>query len=217
MKKQIAAGVTLALVSLLTGPAWAKGDTTKEVRKEASKSGQKRSSQSTHRVKGKKPSAPFGRKVHHLPGPSLKIVFSHTPYYLHAGLYYRLHNGVYTVVRPPVGLTIQVLPSGYRRVKHGPHLYFVFQGVYYIHLPETNEYQVVEAPNEEALEEVQGDDSPAPDNSDTAGSVYDALPEGAVSTVVDGITLFQLGDLYFVPLSRNGQVVYLAVRLDGPE
>ncbi|MCK9173346.1 MAG: SH3 domain-containing protein [Desulfuromonas thiophila] len=87
----------------------------------------------------------FGREVRRPPQGARRL---HSPrygvHYVHRGTFYRpLHHG-YRVVRPPVGLVVNWLPTGYVMLNVAGLNYAYYDGIYY--QPMASGYRVVEAP-----------------------------------------------------------------------
>ena len=70
-------------------------------------------------------------------------------YYYHGGKFYRKNSTGFAVVTGPVGLRIKVLPAGHWTVYVGSVPFYYYYGTYYRFDPDTEEYIVVDAPEEE--------------------------------------------------------------------
>lgn len=83
------------------------------------------------------------RVVRQLPPRAHRVVVAGVPYWIDAGIYYRLENDGYIVVSAPV---VRVLPRHYRVVVIGGIAYYVADGVYY--RSSAGGYIIVEKPIE---------------------------------------------------------------------
>ncbi|WP_459212381.1 DUF6515 family protein [Aquimarina rhabdastrellae] len=129
--------------------------------------------------------APRVTVVRTRPRNAVVVSYGGVSFHYKSGRYYRYNNGKYIVVTPPIGIRINVLPVGYTSVIIGGSTYYYYQGIYYISIPDTNEYERVEAP-QEAL-------------------VY-ILPEDTEEVVIDGKTYYESNDtLYKVVLTPDGK------------
>ena len=70
-------------------------------------------------------------------------------YYYHGGKFYKKKSAGFAVVAGPIGARIKVLPAGHRTVYVGPVPFYYFYGTYYRFDPDTEEYIIVDAPEED--------------------------------------------------------------------
>lgn len=68
-------------------------------------------------------------------------------YYFHGGVWYRPWGPRYLVVRPPLGIGIEVLPPFYTTVWFGGIPYYYADDTYYLWEPARREYVVTEPPS----------------------------------------------------------------------
>lgn len=129
-----------------------------------------------------------------LPRSFVTINFGGFPYYYNSGLFYGLYGGYYEPLFPPPGITIRILPFGYRRIFIGADLFYYFNGIYYRNR-DKNTYEVVDAP---------------------MGATVSSLPKGAKSVVLNGEKLYELNGTYYKE-DRNykGETVYTVVGKNG--
>jgi len=73
------------------------------------------------------------------------IVDDRHVFYRGGAFYDRGPNG-YVVVTAPVGARIDVLPVGYKVIRHNRAKFYVFRGIYYKFIPREKIYVVVNAP-----------------------------------------------------------------------
>lgn len=127
-------------------------------------------------------------------GPFVSINFGGMPYRYQGGFFYRPFGTAIRVVVPPVGIVINTMPRGYRRVYAGPDLYYYYNGIYY--RPQAGRgYEVVAPP---------------------LGAELDQLPPGARVTVIDGQKYYELnGTFYEETVNERGEAVYLVAGTDG--
>ena len=81
------------------------------------------------------------RVLHKPPVGARRVVVSGIPYWIHAGIYYRLEHDGYVIVSAPV---IRVLPRHHRVVFIGGLVYYIADDVYY--RPAPGGYIIVEKP-----------------------------------------------------------------------
>ncbi len=144
-----------------------------------------------------------GHRLHILPREAIAIRHRGVEYRYHAGIYYRHMGDDYSVVLPPPGLIIHSLPSHPDTLFFDAETYYVVEGVYYQR--SGNNYVIVEAP-------ISG--AQASSESYEASKHYSALPDGAKPVKIENTQYFAYGGLFFLPQSSDGQVTYLAVKLN---
>jgi Ni/Co efflux regulator RcnB len=62
------------------------------------------------------------------------------------GAFYERRPSGYAVVDAPIGARIEILPGGYKIIRHNRLKYYLFGGIYYRFLPRERVYVVVSAP-----------------------------------------------------------------------
>ncbi len=155
----------------------------------------------------RKPTYFVGHTVNQIPGTSISLSVGNRHVWFHLGTFFEHYERGYRVVRAPVGLSMITLPPGYRRMVIGGNTYFYLEGNYYLYDGRLNHYVVVEPPNV-INEPVVYDGEYHP------GEVYSRLPLGARPIEINGIQYFKYQTLYFLPQVIDGEVSYLALRLD---
>ncbi|WP_340679385.1 DUF6515 family protein [Paraglaciecola sp.] len=68
--------------------------------------------------------------------------------YVADGIFYQKSSQGYEVIAAPIGVWLDELPTQHRVVHYQSHDYFESKGTWYHLSPDTNEYQVVAAPND---------------------------------------------------------------------
>jgi uncharacterized protein DUF6515 len=86
----------------------------------------------------------IGYSVAALPAGHVAITFRGSPFFFHAGVWYRRSGPSFIVVRPPIGIIVPVLPPAYSTVWVGTLPYYYADDVFYEQVP--GGYSVVEAP-----------------------------------------------------------------------
>lgn len=94
-----------------------------------------------------------GTVVRSLPRGHVVVPHRTSRYYFYDGIWYRPSGVSFSVVLPPIGLTVPVLPRYYSTVWVGPVPYYYAAGAYYNWWPERNTYVVVEPPPEQQVVE----------------------------------------------------------------
>jgi len=74
------------------------------------------------------------------------IVVKDRHYFYRGGAFYDRGPNGYVVATAPIGASIDVLPGGYRVVRHNRIKYYVYGGIYYRFMPHDHAYVVVSAP-----------------------------------------------------------------------
>lgn len=92
-----------------------------------------------------------GKYRRQLPRRSHSILHRGSRYYYHGGVWYNPYRQGYRVVRPPIGLTVSILPPFYTRVWVGGIPYYYAAGTYYLWEPHNHVYQVVDEPKDEQV------------------------------------------------------------------
>lgn len=99
---------------------------------------------------------PRGTVVKSLPRGHRIVPYRHSNFYFHSGIWYRSLDRHFSVVLPPVGLAVPVLPPYYSTVWVGGLPYYYAGGVYYIWHPEERSYIVTSSPPQAEVIEEQG-------------------------------------------------------------
>lgn len=126
-------------------------------------------------------------------------VYNGVNYHYANGIYYRPYQGGYTVVRPPIGIHINVLPAGFASITFGGIPYYYLGDVYYVQ-QQPNVYQVVEKPAGLIV----------PDHP--ASEMISQLPNSAESIIINGKHYYRINDTYYEKIvSENGESAYRTV------
>jgi uncharacterized protein DUF6515 len=126
-----------------------------------------------------------GRRVY-LNRPSVVLSFGGNPYNYLDGNFYRPYGSYFEMVIPPVGIHVNLLPRGYRRVWVGPNDYYYYQGTFYRHSEDY--YEVIAPP---------------------VGAEVAELPEGATAIVIDNKKYYQFQGIYFKEtIKQDGEIWY---------
>ncbi|SIS99208.1 DUF6515 family protein [Neptunomonas antarctica] len=144
-----------------------------------------------------------GHSMHTLPRGAIAIHHGGIEYRYHTGIYYRHMGDDYRVVLPPPGLIIHSRLPHPDTIFIDDETYYVVEGVYYQR--SGNNYMVVKAPINSAQTNSEGY---------KAGQHYAVLPDGAKPVKIDNTQYFAYSGLFFLPQSSDGQVTYLAVKLN---
>lgn len=81
------------------------------------------------------------------PRGAKKIIYKNVNYHFVDGVFYKHRDKKYIVVKPPIGLTVKVLPSHAKILHIAGIKYHYYYGNYYRYLPELQVYEVVDNPN----------------------------------------------------------------------
>lgn len=100
-----------------------------------------------------------GHVVKSLPRGTHTVVHHRTRYYYDGGIWYRPSGVYFSVVAPPIGVVVPVLPPSYATVWVGSVPYYYAGGAYYAWYPEYRGYMVTEPPDEGRIFE----EPPVPD------------------------------------------------------
>lgn len=134
-----------------------------------------------------------GATVAILPQRTVIIKHHNSNYHYRDGIFYRPLNGNYTVVAPPVGIHVSMLPPNPYQVILTGHAYYYYYGSYYIPLQNGAGYEVVAPP---------------------LGAKVDALPDGYEVFDLEGMIYYRLDETYYkAVLEPNGYVAYEVVRI----
>jgi hypothetical protein len=125
--------------------------------------------------------------------PSIFINFGGYRYTYYDGIFYRPWGSYYTIVAPPLGIHIGMLPYGYRTFYLGDDDYYYYNGIYYRHYDDY--YEVVTPP---------------------IGAEVAEIPDGARPLVIDGHKYYEYNGTYYreTPHS-NGEMWYTIMGKDG--
>ncbi|MEP6711474.1 MAG: DUF6515 family protein [Ferruginibacter sp.] len=109
------------------------------------------------------------------------------------GNYYRPYNNSFIVVGAPIGIFINTLPFGYRRIVVRDNPYYYYNGTYYDQRADNN-YSVVAPP---------------------LGAVVESIPEGYETIVVDGQTYYNVDGVQYKPVVQdNGEIWYEVIKVN---
>lgn len=89
-----------------------------------------------------------GYEVRHLPPRHRSVDYHGTRYYYGEGVWYRSSGVYFSVVAPPIGVVVPVLPRYYSTVWVGADPYYYADGAYYRWVPAQRGYLVVDPPDE---------------------------------------------------------------------
>jgi hypothetical protein len=137
------------------------------------------------------------------------------PYYYGGGYFYGYNNGQYTVVEPPVGASVDSLPSDAQSIVINGQQYYELNGVYY--KPVTKDDGTV-------VYEVTGKDGQL--NTDSTGNstvmpkvgdIVSTLPPDCRKVTLNGVTYYVSADgiYYQETKDSNNKKAYKIVGLDG--
>lgn len=131
---------------------------------------------------------PWGTTVVTLPRYRT-VVVGPTTYYVDGGVYYvRERPDRYVVVRPPIGVAVEAIPSDYQEVVIGDDTYYYYEDVYY-----DTSMHVVDVP---------------------FGGFITYLPPRYEVVPVRGVQYYRVGPAYYRPIVREGRTAYLRVKID---
>jgi hypothetical protein len=123
-------------------------------------------------------------------GPRTMYPYHGINYYYSSGYYYRPYGSYLQVVAPPIGISIGILPRGYRSVYVGGSPYYYYGGTYYRPGQKANTYDVVDAP---------------------VGASVPELPQDAKVTVINGQKYYELDGTYYKEEIRNNSELWYTV------
>lgn len=132
---------------------------------------------------------PFGFFLPYLSVNAFRFYLGSQWYYYDDGCYYLPYQGGYSVVPPPIGAVVNYLPDGYETLMVGNQTYYYFAGAFYVYNGQN--YQVVPAP---------------------LGAIIYQLPSGAVEQNINGEDLLVYNNVYYQPISQDGQDAYEVVQ-----
>ncbi|PZR25949.1 MAG: hypothetical protein DI535_16055 [Citrobacter freundii] len=128
-------------------------------------------------------------------GPRAIYPYRGINYSYYGGHYYRPYGSYFQLVAPPVGISIGILPRGYRTIYAGSIPYYYYGGTYYRPGKKVNTYDVVDAP---------------------IGASVPELPEDAKVVVINGQKYYELdGTYYKEDIRDNSEIWYTVVGKDG--
>jgi hypothetical protein len=136
-----------------------------------------------------------GQRVVHVSGPRIIVPYRGVSFHYSNGYYYRPYGNYFRVVAPPVGIHINILPRGYRRVYVQDVPYYYYGGTYYRPGSRADQYEVVEAP---------------------LGATVPELPNGTKVVVINDQKYFELDGTYYKEEIRgNDEIWYTVVGKNG--
>lgn len=89
-----------------------------------------------------------GHVVKVLPRSFHVVRWHGTPYRYYQGIFYRPHGASFVVVAPPIGIHVALLPVGHVVIHVGTRPFFVYNDVWYVWDADTDDYVVVERPED---------------------------------------------------------------------
>ena len=87
-----------------------------------------------------------GISIKVLPQRHYRVPYRDSYYYFSGGVWYRPYGSYYSVVRPPIGIIVPILPPYYTTVWFYGVPYYYANDVYYVWRPDLNGYLVTEPP-----------------------------------------------------------------------
>ncbi|WP_323845825.1 DUF6515 family protein [Microbulbifer magnicolonia] len=149
-----------------------------------------------------------------LPAGYVSLAVGNRPYYYHGGYFYRPAPSGYVVVSAPLGASVVSLPASAVQVQIGGFTYYQYADAYYQWQPASRAYVVVPPPAGVPIAAAPAPAAPAPGATGYApGEVVEALPSGYSAEVINGVQYYRYGSDYFMPTQRDGQEVYVVVRI----
>ena len=139
------------------------------------------------------------------------------PYYFSDGLYYQYNNDQYTVVEPPVGASVNTLPSKAQSIVIDGQQYYELNGVYYSPITKddgTTAYEVV-GKDGQLNTGATGAASVMPKIGDIVGQ----LPADCKKVKLNGSTFYVSVDGIYYQEAKddNGNKVYKIVAMDAAD
>lgn len=130
-----------------------------------------------------------GALVTSIHSKALVVNFGGVRYRYHSGVWYKPRGNKWVVFRSPIGIRINVLPTGYRRCMVANRTYYYYYGTYY--MKSNDEYEVVSAP---------------------VGAEVGSLPDGYNTITVNGQEYYELDDIYYMPsVDDNNEEILVVV------
>lgn len=127
--------------------------------------------------------------------PRVIIPYGGIRYHYSSGYYYRPYGSYFRVIAPPLGIHINILPRGYRRIYVGDVPYYYYGGTYYRQNKDKSYYEVTDAP---------------------LGASVPELPDGAEVVVINNQKYYELDGTYYKEEIRdNSEIWYTVVGKDG--
>ena len=132
----------------------------------------------------------FGHRLHILPVGYRTLMYGGLRLYYHAGLWYRLTNGVYVVGVAPAGIALADLPNDFITISVSGMTYHYYYGTFYQYDISRQAYVVVDAPK---------------------GAEIPALPNGYTTIQEGGTSIYLVGVIRYRPIIRDGIAFYVVV------
>ena len=127
---------------------------------------------------------------YNVPSTYFSISFGGFSYRYWDGVFYRPYNNLFTVCAPPVGIYINILPVGFRRIYVRNYPYYYYNGTYYDQ--RGSNYYVVSPP---------------------LGAIVESLPDGYETVVIDGETYYVVDGAQYKPVVvENGEIWYEVIK-----
>ena len=153
-----------------------------------------------------------GQRVVHIGGPRVVIPYGGISFHYSNGYYYRPYSNYFRVVAPPIGIHINILPRGYRRVYVvviNDQKYFELDGTYYKEEIRDNDeiwYTVVGKNGKLSTDEEYEDDTPY------IGDTVNELPPNCKTVVVNGNRYYvSPDDVYYEEIGSGDNIRYKVV------
>ena len=133
------------------------------------------------------------RTIAALPNGYSSIVYRRLNYFYHMGLFYNLMGGMYTLINPPIGIRIGLLPPNHRRIIMGGRPCFYYAGNYFKQVE--NNYETIEP---------------------IVGTVVPDLPEAGVEKIsINGDAFFEHNNYLYKPIpTSKGKAFEMVGKID---
>jgi hypothetical protein len=136
---------------------------------------------------------PVGFFLRSLAADAFLFSLANQQYYYDEGVYYApASGGGYTAIPAPIGAIVNQLPPGFETLTVGEDYFYYYGGDFYV-ATQDNRYQVVQAP---------------------FGAVVTQIPDGAVEQDINGQSYLVYNNVYYQPISQNGQDAYEVVQVN---
>lgn len=132
-----------------------------------------------------------GTVVDYCPSRAQVIKYGAVPYYYYEGVFYKLQNRKYVVVRAPFGMRVGAVPFGCHAFYHHGKQYYYYYGTYYVQ--RGNYYETVSAP---------------------VGSLVESIPDGYEKLIVNGETYYIVDGVQYKAVLYDGEIWYEVIKVD---
>ena len=159
----------------------------------------------------------LGFSIGVLPYGYYPFYFGDYQYFYSDGLYYQYDNNQYTVVEPPVGAEVTVLPDKAQAITINGQQYYELNGVYYQSVTKDDGTTVYQIAGKDGELNTTSTQDATQDQGPQMGDIVNQLPQDCRKIKVNGSTLYVSPDGVYYQQQNDGTYKIVGLPSDEPD